>query len=417
MKNKKIAFIVKYFPTLSETFIINQINGLIDAGCQVAIYSYIKLDHQISHNSLELHKLLQRVSYFIKPPESKLKRLFVFIKWVVQHLPVINWRLFFKTLNFLKYGKEAWTLKLFFEAQWFLKNNDIEFIHAHFGMNGNRMAYLKAMGIIPNMPLVTTFHGYDLAPNEIENYSIDYAYLLKYGNAFTVNTPYLETLFKKINKNHKSCHILPVGLDTSFFKRTHPKIEKGHFDLIFCGKLIALKGPDIAIDIVKGLHDKGYSQVRLHLIGKGELLESLQERARSYKLQDHVLFHGAVSQETFKKHLEDADVLILPGRYDAESGRAETQGLVIQEAQAMELPVVVSDVGGMKYGLKANETGFVIQEEKIEEFIAAIEKFISEPELKQRMGKLGRTLVKERYDTKILTDQLLEIYGKAIEGS
>ena len=127
------------------------------------------------------------------PPANVLLRLLIFFKWTFQHFFKINWRLYFKCINIFKYGKEAYTLKLFFEAQWFLVPYDFEIIHAHFGMNGNRIAHLKARGIIPNqVKLMTTFHGYDLVPNRLENYEEEYKTLFKEAAAFTVNTPYLD---------------------------------------------------------------------------------------------------------------------------------------------------------------------------------------------------------------------------------
>ena len=113
-------------------------------------------------------------------------------------------------------------------------------------------------------------------------------------------------------------------------------------------------------------------------------------------------------------HLELADVFLLPGRIDPITKRVETQGLVIQEAQAMEIPVIVSDVGGMKYGLRQGKSGFVIKEGKIMDFIAAIEKLILNPKLKTNMGIEGRKFVKDNYDMRILTKRLLEIYSKVL---
>lgn len=411
----KIAFVVKYFPTISETFIVNQINGLIDLGLNVHLYAYNKVDAAIIHDSLKKHNLLYKVQYFIKPPESRIKRLQLFLNWTVQHFLSIKWSTFFRCLNIFKYGKDAYTLKLFFEAQWFLIPYDFELIHAHFGMNGNRIAYLKACGIIPKeVKLINTFHGYDLEPDKLDVYKKTYENLFKEAHAFTVNTSYLENILLQVNIFEKPCYILPVGLDTNYFERQNAKEDYKYFELVFCGKLIPLKGPDLAIKMVLALHNAGYTQVRLHIIGNGTMREQLEKQVEDCHLKDRVFFYGALSQEAIIKHFEKADVFILPGRYDPDTGRAETQGLVIQEAQAMELPVIVSDVGGMKYGLLPTKSGFVIREGNIKEFVVAIEKLILNPKLKFKMGEVGRRFVKNEYDIKVLTNKLLEIYNKVL---
>ncbi|WP_347372872.1 glycosyltransferase [Aequorivita sp. Q41] len=409
---KHIAFVVKYFPTVSETFIINQINAVIDKGFQVSLFAYKQVDNVVIQESINLHGLLNKVHYFKKPPVSKLKRFSVFIQWTLIHAFKIDWSRYFKSINVFKYGKEAYTLKLFFEAQWFLCKHDFDLIHAHFGMNGERIANLKAHHIISKeVKLITTFHGYDLEPKNIANYKKEYANLFKYADAFTVNTPYLESLLQQVNLYNKPHYILPVGLDTEFFKRTAPKTNTQFFDLVFCGKLISLKGADRALKIVKKLHEKGYSSVRLHLIGDGFLRDKLESEAQGYQLLDYILFYGALTQKAVKACFEKADVFIMPGRVDPETGRAETQGLVIQEAQAMELPVVVSDVGGMKYGLLPNESGYVVAENDLDGFVNVIEQLILQPELMKEMGETGSAFIEQNYRNEILVENLAAIYS------
>lgn len=408
---KHIAIVVNYFPTISQTFIVNQINSLIAAGIEVKLYAYQEVNLPVIHASIKAHDLLHTVTYFVKPPTSKFVRIGTFLKWTYKHFNNIKWPLYFKTLNVLKYGKDAYTLKLFFEAQWFLVPNTTSLIHAHFGMVGNRIAYLKAKGILPNeIPLITTFHGYDLVPNELKTYKKSYAYLLEKANTFTVNTPYLEGILQQLIGNEKNCNILPVGLDTTFFKKNKETKDASVFKLVFCGKLFPLKGPDLAITIVKKLHDLGYTQVVLHVIGDGVLFSDLKQQIEEKQLQDAVFLHGKQTQESIKEIYAQSDVFILPGRVEDKTGRAETQGLVIQEAQAMELPVVVSDAGGMKYGLLPNKSGFVITEGDVNGFVVAIEKLIHDPHLKEKMGKAGRDFIEKNYDNHVLLVKLLAIY-------
>ncbi|HEX9827190.1 MAG TPA: glycosyltransferase family 4 protein [Flavobacteriaceae bacterium] len=412
MKPLKIAVIVKYFPIISETFIVNQVNSLIEAGHEVSLYSYNKNVLSDLHRSIQKHDLTSKVVYFKRPPISKIRRLFVFKLWVLKHFLKIDWKLLFRTFNLFKYGKEAYTLKLFFESQWFLLDNDFDVIHVHFGQNSKRIAYLKALGFLSKKTkLVSTFHGHDLLPNKAEFYKNEYQGLLEHSDAITVNSQYLKDLLLEINPNLKHVYILPVGLDTNFFKRDIRKTDHTFFDIVFCGRLIPLKGPDIAIDCVKHLHKLGYNQVRLHIIGDGKLKLALEHNIKKYGLEDFVYMYGSLTQEAVKERFEQADVFLLPGRSDPQTGRAETQGLVIQEAQAMELPVIVSDVGGMKYGLIDGKTGFVVKENDILALVEIIEQLILNSNLRIQMGKKGRLFVEKNYDNNVLAKILLSIYS------
>ncbi|OUR93408.1 hypothetical protein A9Q87_05545 [Flavobacteriales bacterium 34_180_T64] len=410
MKSKKIAVIVEVFPAISQTFIVNQVNSLIDAGHHVELFSYKKASEPEFHPSLDKHNLLENVTYLEVFPFPKVKRVATFLSWIFLHFNRINWRSLFDVINGFKYGEVAYTLKLFYEAQWFLLDDEFDIIHAHFGHNSKRIAILKETGLLSKSMLITTFHGYDLVPNHVDFYKKEYHNLLKYSDAFTVNSKYLKGLLEEL-KPDRPIHILPVGLDTSYFERTEQTLESKYFEVLFCGRFVALKGPDIAIKIIKTLHDRGYHHVRLHLIGDGELKGQLEKQINDFGFEKVIKMCGTLTQDVVKERMQNSDIFLLPGIYDPNNGTAETQGLVIQEAQAMGLPVVVSDVGGMKYGLIDGETGFVVEANNISAFADSIESLILDYELKTAMSAKAINYVKQHFDTNVLVLELENIYN------
>ena len=315
------------------------------------------------------------------------------------------------SLNFFKHGKKALTLDLFLRSQWFLTRPSFDIVHVHFGPNAERVAFLKKIGFLKRSKLITTFHGFDLIPHKTEFYRKNYASLLRETSSFTVNSQYLKEVLLKLNPNPEIVHILPVGLDTDYFKRSEDKRSEDSFKLLFCGRLISLKGPIVALDIVRELMDRGYTNIKLTIVGDGTLKKEINLRIEELKLQEIVTLTGALAQNDVKEKMEQADVFIMPGIHDPNNMRAETQGLVIQEAQAMELPVIVSDVGGMKYGLLPEKTGFVVKEKDIGAFAYAIELLINNRQMGIEMGKLGREWVVANFDNKILVEKLIAIYN------
>lgn len=412
-KAKRIAVIVGYFPTISETFIVNQVNALIDSGHSVKLFSYKKGPESELHTSLRTHDLLNKVCYFNKAPVSKLTRLFVFFRFIIRHLFSINFRALLKTLNVIKLGKEALSLKLFFESQWFLISGRFDIVHVHFGPNAKRIALMKSLGVITdNAKLIVTFHGYGLIPSAIDHYKIEYQTLLKETDTFTVNSPYLKSVLLSLDPELQNIEVLPVGLDSNFFKRRLPRTSKRKFNIVFCGKLVPLKGPDIAIEILIELLKRGHEHIELKIVGAGKLRNDLIGMIKLNNLEGYVVLCGNLTQENFKDLLESTDVLLQPGVIDPVTGRAETQGLVIQEAQAMEVPVVISDVGGMKYGMVHDQTGIVVKEKNISAFADALEFLISNPDKKIEMGSKGASYVRAHFDSNFLNDRLLSIYNK-----
>jgi colanic acid/amylovoran/stewartan biosynthesis glycosyltransferase WcaL/AmsK/CpsK len=204
---------------------------------------------------------------------------------------------------------------------------------------------------------------------------------------------------------------LPVGLDTSKFKKSTELVENDTIELLFCGRFIELKGPIIAVEIVKKLVERN-QKVHLSMIGTGKLLGDVERLIGEYQLAKHITLLGAKSQEEIINVMNGSDVFLMPGVHDVESGRADTQGLVIQEAQAMQLPVVVSNAGGMKYGLVDGETGFVVPEKDIDGFVKRLESLFNDETLRMEMGQNGRDYVVEKFDSKLLCDQLISYYSE-----
>tara|TARA_B100001113_G_scaffold35209_1_gene25045 strand:+ start:11229 stop:11546 length:318 start_codon:yes stop_codon:yes gene_type:complete len=72
---KTVLFFVKKFPVLSQTFVIDQINGLIDLGANVQIVSFYEEKQKVPLQSLEKHNLLERTHFITPPTHKKLKNL------------------------------------------------------------------------------------------------------------------------------------------------------------------------------------------------------------------------------------------------------------------------------------------------------------------------------------------------------
>ena len=76
----KIAFIVYEFPKLSETFILNQITGMIDLGHEVDIFTFERGNLEKVHYEIIDYNLLSKVIYLNRVPKNKLIRILKPIK-------------------------------------------------------------------------------------------------------------------------------------------------------------------------------------------------------------------------------------------------------------------------------------------------------------------------------------------------
>lgn len=371
------------------------------SGHQVHIYSQHKAVNSILHQAITDEDLLSVTYHLDNLPSNRFAKIFTLIKKASSNIFNPN------TYSLLKglFGNVS-TLSPYNYIT-FLDKPGYDVLHAHFGSNGNYVTELRKLGLYKNAKFITTFHGYDLDYSYKAN---DY-YLSLFNscNTFTVNSLYSKNELIRLGCDENKIHLLPVGLDIDKFKPIIEKTASPNFlKLLFVGRLIGFKAPDRVIEICRLLKLNNRVKFKASIIGDGPMLSELKELANKYGLSNEIVFEGSKTQEQIITAMETSDLFLYPGI--TFKNRAENQGLVIQEAQAMSLPVLVSDAGGMSEGVLNGLTGFVIPEDDLVEFANKVELLAQDICLRKRMGGRGRQLVKDKYDINVLNKQLLNLY-------
>lgn len=413
-KKLKILFLIPRFPTISETFIVNQIIDLIDRGHMVHIFATeeTKID---PHPKIVEYNLLENV-FYTKFPVNVLSRLMSFfaIFFKAKANQIIG---LLKTLNFFKYGLSSLKLSQFYKVAWLIDTkNDYDIVHAHFGPMSLYFFDGQYAGFFKNAKLITTFHGYDIIPKKVNFNKVLYKELIQKNITVTANTVYTKSLLSKIGCKDENIHVLPVGIDTEYYRvDENSKKSNEKIVILFCGRIIKFKGVSRIAEMANLLIKKHkIDTISFRIIGhSGESdkkeLNLLLEKIKKYNLESYFELLGSQNQREVINHMSMTDIYIMPGITNID-GRAENQGLVIQEAQSMKVPVIVTDAGGMKYGLQNKITGFVVNENDLDGFIEKIKLLAQNPKLRAEMGEKGRKFVRENYDSKILGNQLERIY-------
>ncbi len=83
-------------------------------------------------------------------------------------------------------------------------------------------------------------------------------------------------------------------------------------------------------------------------------------------------------------------------------------GMVVIEAEAMEIPVVVSDIPGPTDAVVPNLTGLVVPKGSSDAIVEAVTLLAEDPCRRERMGAAGRAFVRERFDRQTLMRRYLE---------
>lgn len=407
---KKIGVIVGKFPSISETFIVNQITTLIDLGYDVQIFSYNRGKLDIVHKDVIDYYLLKKTTYALKPSNNIIVRVAVLFNFLIKNFLLLNWRIVFQLIINNFFRRELYSLSLLYRNSLFLIKTNVDCFIVHFGLNGIDIAYLKKLGFFKNKKLLVQFHGFDMSVSQININKKRYKLLIEYADHLVVNTEYLYDILMKVDDTIKNVSIIPVGLNFAKMDEYKLDVDKYKiFTVVYSGRLIKLKGGHLVLKVANELINILGLRINFYIIGDGELFDELMGDIIAMKLNDNVKMFGALTQEKLFDIYRRSHCFILPGINDTESNRAEAQGLVIQEAQYFRLPVIVSDAGGMKYGVEDGKTGFVVKQGDIKGFAKKIVKLYNDNELHLKMGDMGYQYVFKNYDNVELTKRILKL--------
>ena len=156
----KIAFVVGEFPALSQTFVLNQITGLINRGHEVDIYAeHPASNDKKQHSDIEHYGLLQHTCYERLPANHFLRVLKSPNLLLLKNKQSLLQRI--SLLNFFRYGLLSVSLRLLYASIPFAKNGSYDIIHCHFGSSGEKLVPLRESGIVRGK-IITSFHSTDL---------------------------------------------------------------------------------------------------------------------------------------------------------------------------------------------------------------------------------------------------------------
>lgn len=208
---------------------------------------------------------------------------------------------------------------------------------------------------------------------------------------------------------------LPFGVDIERFKprkKTESLFAQHDLDidiptLIFVGGMDEahyFKGVNIFIEALL-LLKKNNVHVQAVFVGDGNLRERYELQAKAFGLADRVRFAGRVSDEELPYYYAMGYVTVLPS-----INRGEAFGMVLLESMACGIPVITSDLPGVR--MVAEDGGIVVPAGDSSELASAIVAFLKEKP--DDMGNMVRRVVEEKYSWQAVGNRLEEIYTKLV---
>ncbi len=178
--------------------------------------------------------------------------------------------------------------------------------------------------------------------------------------------------------------------------------------LLFVGRLAGVKGVPVLLQAMAALRGT-HPGLRLILIGDGPERASLERRARDLGLADHTDFVGYRSQAEVAKALRTSDVFVLPSF-------AEGVPVVLMEAMAAKVPVVATRIAGVPELVRDGESGLLVPPGDADALRDALDRLLSDADLRRRMGHAGRSRVADAYNIGTEAAWLSDLFVSAAAG-
>lgn len=406
----KVVFILDKFPSLTETFILNQITGLIDRGHEVDIYADSPNKAYKIHTDVEKYNLLNR-TYYARTPVNYFLRVLK-----SPGLLLANYHkepsVLLRALNVSKYGKNAVSLFLLYAAIPLLPKQPYDIIHCHFGPLGIKGTLLRDIGVLQGK-LVTTFHGSDMT-TYLQRYGDHiYDWLFNTGDLFLPISNFWKNRLVELGCEQKNTVVHRMGIDCSKFSFLPRKLHAdGRVRLVTVCRLVEKKGVEYAIRAIAKLALVNQN-IEYNVVGNGPLEEYLQQLVQELNVGNIVKLLGWKQHQDVVLILKEADILLAPS-VTSKDGNQEGIPVAVMEAMAMGLPVISTQHSGIPELVENGVSGFLVPERDVEALAEKLGYMIEHPEVWQKMGQAGRAYVEEHFDINKLNDQLVEIYQQLL---
>jgi N-acetyl-alpha-D-glucosaminyl L-malate synthase BshA len=292
------------------------------------------------------------------------------------------------------------------------RSEKLDLLHVHYAIPHSISAILARESIKEKryVPVITTLHGTDIT---LVGADRSYLPITKYGLQQSDGVTAVSRFLKQATIetfDFDEIEVIPNFIcpthyvrleDSPFRKEFAPNGEKL---LAHVSNFRAVKRPLDCIEILAKVREKGV-KAKLLMVGDGPERAACDYRAKQLEVGEYVNFVG--KRENIADYLGIADVFLLPSEL-------ESFGLAALEAQACEVPVVASRIGGIPEVVTDNETGFMSDIGDIEKMSEDVVKLLNNEEMRREFGKKARESAITRYSTEKIIPQYIEFYEKIL---
>jgi len=410
MKPINVAYVLHRFPSLTETFVAEEIRSVENLGVKVQLYSLLPPRTDVVHPvSAELVPQtcyapeLYTPSLWAAQLHFLRKRPKEYLTWLWRMLAEPAPRVDFLLKRLVVFVKGVWVARQ-------LESSSVQLIHTHFAWLSAAACVVAAQ--LLNLPLTITAHAYDIYSRKNDLLSLTTSMAARVVTISEYNKQAI--LERCADLKPQRIEVIRCGIDLGQFQREDGDSARSAFQITAVGSLLEKKGHEILIRACRELEaqDLDFECV---IVGKGPLEECLRRLVHELDLDGRVMLAGGQTQTWVRNRLGASDLFALACKVE---GTGERDGIpvALMEALAMEIPVVTTPVSGIPELIRHEETGLLIPEGAPDALAAAVLRLAGDKTLSQQIGARGRAVVKEEYDIHKNSARLVRLFRDVIEG-
>lgn len=389
-----IAVITSQFPVLSQTFVLNQITALIDAGHDVTVIANRPRDKTPVHADVERYGLLERTIYWDQCLSLQTRA---------------NWRRLLqgglRGGRSLLLGQGESLRTRFRRAAHLSKAPAFDAIICHFGNLARECQILRDLGVLRG-PLATVFHGYDMSQELQLRGPNFYDQLLQKGDLFLPISGLWRERLIELGAAPERTKVHHMGIDLERFEfQPRKPAEDGTIRLLSIGRFVEKKGFAAGLRAFAKVAPD-YPNLRYTILGDGELREELEGLTQNLKIADRVELPGYKSRHEVQAQLQEHEILFTPSQ-TAANGDMEGIPMVLMEGMASGMPVLSTRHSGIPELVEHGKSGFLAGEGDVEELARYLRDLLEKPEAWEAMGQAGRAAVEAGFSLRDLNNRLI----------
>ena len=405
----KVAYVLLYFPRMTETFIADEIFSLISQNVNIRIVSLLpvksKLAQPISQQLLKYtwyapgllsiaiwraqfrflvkrsHLYLALLATFLRQPYPQ-KPLAVFLKRLMIFLKAVS-------------------------AADYLQTSEIDLLHTHFAWLSGGAAWICARLI--DKPFTVTTHAFDIysAKNDLLRLVCSEA-----ANVISISEFNRLQMVSLGTCPEKSISVIHCGIDLTKFDTIQAiKSERSASEplrILSVGSLVDKKGHAILVDACHLLKEKGLN-FYCTIIGSGPNENDLRQQIYAYDLQNQVMLSGGRLQPEIVDAYHANDIFVLASKVAADGDR-DGIPVVLMEAGREGLPIVSTIVSGIPELVRHMQTGWLVPPDDSAALADAIMALAADPKLRFRLGQNAKILVESQFGIESNVAQLSDLF-------